>query len=74
MLNTEAHPFPRFDPSTKQFKTGWKRLPRDAQGNLLEEKTEKEGGKVEGEPQVVKKVLTQLVTKEVLVTKTTGKR
>ena len=74
MLNTEAHPFPRFDPSTKQFKTGWKRLSRDAQGNLLEEKTEKAEGKAEDEPQVIRKVLTQLVTKEVLVTKTTGTR
>ncbi|ORX97613.1 glycoside hydrolase [Clohesyomyces aquaticus] len=44
VLNTEAHPFPRFDASRKRFKTGWKRIPRDAQGNLVREK------KAEGEP------------------------
>lgn len=37
MLNTEAHPFPRFDPARKHFKTGWKRIPRDKEGNLVRE-------------------------------------
>lgn len=36
VLNTEAHPFPRFDASRKRFKTGWERLPRDAKGNLIQ--------------------------------------
>ncbi len=33
MINTEAHPFPRFkmDPL---FKTGWTRQPRDAEGKI----------------------------------------
>ncbi|KAF2178591.1 glycoside hydrolase family 47 protein [Zopfia rhizophila CBS 207.26] len=35
VLNTEAHPFPRFDASRKKFKTGWKRVPRDEKGNLV---------------------------------------
>ncbi|KAF3006036.1 mannosyl-oligosaccharide alpha-1,2-mannosidase [Curvularia kusanoi] len=35
VLNTEAHPFPRFDASKKRFKTGWKRLPRDAKGDVV---------------------------------------
>lgn len=39
VLNTEAHPFPRFDPNKKKFKTGWKRIPRDKDGNLVREKT-----------------------------------
>ncbi|KAF2033756.1 hypothetical protein EK21DRAFT_85922 [Setomelanomma holmii] len=43
VLNTEAHPFPRFDPSRKRFKTGWKRIPRDKNGELVrEEKKEDE--------------------------------
>ncbi|KAH8731451.1 glycoside hydrolase [Phaeosphaeriaceae sp. PMI808] len=37
VLNTEAHPFPRFDPSKKRLKTGWKRIPRDAKGELVVE-------------------------------------
>ncbi|KAF2737876.1 seven-hairpin glycosidase [Polyplosphaeria fusca] len=37
VLNTEAHPFPVFDPSKKRFKTGWKRIPRDQNGNLVRE-------------------------------------
>jgi mannosyl-oligosaccharide alpha-1,2-mannosidase len=41
VLNTEAHPFPRFDASKKRFKTGWARIPRDAKGELVL-KTEKE--------------------------------
>ena len=40
VLNTEAHPFPRFDPTKKRFKTGWKRIPRDEKGNLISRKTE----------------------------------
>jgi mannosyl-oligosaccharide alpha-1,2-mannosidase len=36
VLNTEAHPLPRFNMG-KLFSTGWKRLPRDAQGNLITE-------------------------------------
>lgn len=34
VINTEAHAFPRFkmDPL---FKTGWKRKPRDADGNII---------------------------------------
>ncbi|KAF2105257.1 mannosyl-oligosaccharide 1,2-alpha-mannosidase [Lophiotrema nucula] len=40
VLNTEAHPFPRFDPSKKRFKTGWKRIPRDEKGNLVGRRAE----------------------------------
>ena len=39
VLNTEAHPFPRFDASHKRFKTGWERIPRDDQGNLVPKET-----------------------------------
>lgn len=53
MLNTEAHPFPRFDASKKRFKTGWKRIPRDEKGNLVREKGE--------EGKVVTQVVTQVV-------------
>jgi len=35
VLNTEAHPLPRFDASKKRFKTGWERIPRDDNGNLV---------------------------------------
>jgi hypothetical protein len=49
VLNTEAHPFPRFDASKKRFKTGWERLPRDAKGEIVRgkvnEKTEVTGEK-----------------------------
>lgn len=41
VLNTEAHPFPRFDASRKRFKTGWERIPRDEKGNLVPKKEEK---------------------------------
>jgi hypothetical protein len=43
VLNTEAHVFPRFDPSKKRFSTGWTRIPRDKEGNLVaaEKKEEK---------------------------------
>jgi hypothetical protein len=52
VLNTEAHPFPRFDASKKRFKTGWERFPRDKNGNLVppkveESKTVDESRKVE---------------------------
>ncbi|EUC41954.1 glycoside hydrolase family 47 protein [Bipolaris oryzae ATCC 44560] len=40
VFNTEAHPFPRFDPSKKRFKTGWTRIPRDEQGNLKPQKAD----------------------------------
>ncbi|KAF2790735.1 glycoside hydrolase family 47 protein [Melanomma pulvis-pyrius CBS 109.77] len=53
VLNTEAHPFPRFDASKKRFKTGWKRIPRDEKGNLVREKG--------GEEKVVTQVVTQVV-------------
>ncbi|KAK4986378.1 mannosyl-oligosaccharide alpha-1,2-mannosidase [Elasticomyces elasticus] len=47
VLNTEAHPFPRFQLG-KLFSTGWKRKQRDEQGRLVSEKTpeEKKGGEV----------------------------
>lgn len=32
VFNTEAHPFPHFDPAKKRFKTGWERKPRNKQG------------------------------------------
>ncbi|KAK3329333.1 family 47 glycosyl hydrolase [Apodospora peruviana] len=34
VINTEAHPFPRFDMG-KLFSTGWKRKERDAQGRII---------------------------------------
>ncbi|GAB0136637.1 hypothetical protein EsDP_00004932 [Epichloe bromicola] len=34
VINTEAHPFPRFDLG-KLFSTGWKRKPRDELGNIV---------------------------------------
>ncbi|KAF5125604.1 Mannosyl-oligosaccharide 1,2-alpha-mannosidase [Metarhizium brunneum] len=34
VINTEAHPFPRFDLG-RLFSTGWKRKPRDANGNII---------------------------------------
>ena len=40
VLNTEAHPFPRFDASKKRFKTGWTRILRDKDGNLVLKKAE----------------------------------
>ncbi|KAF2263624.1 seven-hairpin glycosidase [Lojkania enalia] len=39
VLNTEAHPLPRFNPSKKRFKTGWKRIPRDEKGNLIRDES-----------------------------------
>ncbi|KAL2129078.1 hypothetical protein VTI74DRAFT_8270 [Chaetomium olivicolor] len=35
VLNTEAHPFPRFDMGPL-FETGWKRKKRDKEGNIVE--------------------------------------
>ncbi|KAF2405123.1 endoplasmic reticulum mannosyl-oligosaccharide 1,2-alpha-mannosidase [Trichodelitschia bisporula] len=37
VFNTEAHPLPRFELG-KLFSTGWKRKPRDREGNLIKEK------------------------------------
>lgn len=34
VINTEAHPFPRFDMG-QLFSTGWKRKPRDAEGKII---------------------------------------
>ncbi|KAF3039983.1 mannosyl-oligosaccharide alpha-1,2-mannosidase [Didymella keratinophila] len=42
VLNTEAHPFPRFDASKKRFKTGWVRIPRDEKGDLILKDKKKE--------------------------------
>ncbi|KKA28687.1 hypothetical protein TD95_003082 [Thielaviopsis punctulata] len=53
VLNTEAHPFPRFDMGSK-FKTGWTRRPRDADGHVVgaesevEEKKKLGGAAVQG--------------------------
>jgi hypothetical protein len=80
VLNTEAHPFPRFDASKKRFKTGWTRIPRDAQGNLIREKVDEvkekvgEGiGKVAEKVTDVKegaqKVIEQIVTKVIVLDK-----
>lgn len=50
VLNTEAHPFPRFDASKKRFKTGWMRIPRNEKGELvLDKKVEKEQEKKDGD-------------------------
>lgn len=35
VLNTEAHPFPRFDMGD-MLKTGWQRKPRDAEGKIID--------------------------------------
>ncbi len=43
VLNTEAHPFPRFDARKKRFKTGWERLMRNEKGEVIRE--QKEEGK-----------------------------
>lgn len=62
MLNTEAHPFPRFDASRKRFKTGWKRIPRDKEGELIRPKQEE---KKEDEKKIdEKKVETKKVVEE----------
>ncbi|KAF4555346.1 putative glycosyl hydrolase family 47 protein 5 [Elsinoe fawcettii] len=42
VFNTEAHPFPRFELG-KLFKTGWKRKPRDKDGNIITKRTEETG-------------------------------
>ncbi|PUU82349.1 glycoside hydrolase [Tuber borchii] len=36
VFNTEAHPFPKFDMG-RLFETGWKRLPRDKEGEIIKE-------------------------------------
>ncbi|CEJ85751.1 Putative Glycosyl hydrolase family 47 [[Torrubiella] hemipterigena] len=46
VLNTEAHPFPRFDMGPL-FSTGWSRKPRDASGKIKEEFVKTEKVKVE---------------------------
>jgi mannosyl-oligosaccharide alpha-1,2-mannosidase len=48
VLNTEAHPFPRFDMNKKHFKTGWKRIPRDEHGNLIRPRSTEPAIKKEG--------------------------
>lgn len=71
VLNTEAHPFPRFDASKKRFKTGWKRIPRDAQGKLIREKAGEGLGQLAENVADAKggaqKVIQQMVTKVVEV-------
>jgi hypothetical protein len=52
VLNTEAHPFPRFDASKKRFKTGWERLPRNGKGEIASEKVD---GRVKGKDDEVEK-------------------
>jgi len=52
-LNTEAHPLPVFQPDKKRFKTGWKRIPRDADGNLHPEGQNEEVRKEETKTVVV---------------------
>lgn len=42
VLNTEAHPLPRFDASKKRFMTGWQRLPRDKEGNIVRDQKREE--------------------------------
>lgn len=37
VFNTEAHPFPRFKMG-QLFSTGWKRKPRDLEGNIIKQK------------------------------------
>ena len=37
VLNTEAHPLPRFDMGAL-FSTGWSRKPRDSDGNIIDVK------------------------------------
>jgi hypothetical protein len=52
VLNTEAHPFPRFDAGKKRFKTGWARIPRDAKGELILKDKKKEESKASEIPHV----------------------
>lgn len=58
VLNTEAHPLPRFDMGPL-FKTGWSRKPRDADGNV----PKREDPKPE-EPKVEVKVEKKVVQLE----------
>jgi hypothetical protein len=69
VLNTEAHPFPRFDASRKRFKTGWKRIPRDKEGELIrpeqeEEKKKEDEKKVNGEKEEAKVEIKKEVVEE----------
>lgn len=64
MLNTEAHPFPRFDASRKRFKTGWKRIPRDKEGELIRPKEEE---KKDDEKKVDEKEEAKVETKKEVV-------
>jgi mannosyl-oligosaccharide alpha-1,2-mannosidase len=67
VLNTEAHPFPRFDASRKRFKTGWKRIPRDAKGELIrpkEAEKKEDGEKEDGEKREPKVEPKKEVTEE----------
>lgn len=41
VINTEAHPFPRFDMG-RLFSTGWKRKPRDKDGKIVREEAHEE--------------------------------
>ncbi|KAJ8112092.1 hypothetical protein OPT61_g5456 [Boeremia exigua] len=52
VLNTEAHPFPRFDPSRKRFKTGWSRIPRDEKGDLVPKKEDKKEDEKKEAPRI----------------------
>ncbi|PVH95346.1 glycoside hydrolase family 47 protein [Periconia macrospinosa] len=52
VLNTEAHVFPRFDASRKRFRTGWKRLERDAKGEVVRGGKKKEEGEKKGDGEV----------------------
>lgn len=62
VFNTEAHVFPRFQLG-KLFTTGWKRKPRDEDGNLIAEpKSEAETKAQNGAPEA--KVVTKTVNQE----------
>jgi hypothetical protein len=55
VFNTEAHAFPRFELG-KNFNTGWKRKPRNADGHLLEDVASVEYNQVPIGQRVVEKV------------------
>lgn len=59
VINTEAHPFPRFK-KEPLFKTGWQRKPRDAEGKIIKH--------APSEKFAAKKVVT------VMATETTAKQ
>ncbi|OCK77242.1 glycoside hydrolase family 47 protein [Lepidopterella palustris CBS 459.81] len=69
VLNTEAHPFPRFEPDKKRLVTGWKRILRDAAGNLVREE-EKEEVKVEAKS---REVVVGLATEALIEAQESGK-